>query len=220
MINFSPKSRIGPGRFALPAAGLTLAVFIALPLLETMRGVGRDSIEIRSVDTLALEPPSPALPEPPALPQEPRASEHPKPQLARQSKSLPLNAVLDFSFGRDPTAADFEFDFEIAAPRADVIDNSIFSLSEIDKNPTAIARTQPIYPLQAKMRRIEGMVLLEFIVAEDGSVHGVETIDSEPGEIFVAAAHRAVSRWKFEPGLKDGRPVAVRVRQRLTFRLE
>jgi TonB family protein len=54
-------------------------------------------------------------------------------------------------------------------------------------------------------------------VAADGSVSNVSVEKSEPQDVFDAVSLEAAKQWKFNPGMKDGKPVAGRVRVPITF---
>jgi len=75
------------------------------------------------------------------------------------------------------------------------------------------------YPTQARRMGVEGTVYVSFIVNKDGSISGVEVLrgigagcDDEAIRVIENAA-----RWK--PGLQGSRPVAVRMRLPIRFRL-
>ncbi len=65
-----------------------------------------------------------------------------------------------------------------------------------------------------------GWVDVMFTVVADGSVEDIEIGDSQPGEIFVDAARKAVEGWEFEPVVEDGQGVAKRSAVRLMFAIE
>jgi protein TonB len=80
---------------------------------------------------------------------------------------------------------------------------------------------QPVYPQSEKEAGIEGTVLLEVKVLADGTIGKIgpkEEIAGHPS--FTAAAVAAVQKWCFEPGLKDGRPVAMEIAIPIRFALE
>ena len=52
---------------------------------------------------------------------------------------------------------------------------------------------EPVYPPQAMRDRVEGWVLLEFTITENGSVRDIVVIDSQPGGVFDAAAAEALA---------------------------
>lgn len=213
------RRRIPLGSLLL-AAIFTLLVFILLPALETVRGHEGEELEIRTVETLALEAPPPPVTPPVTPPKEREEREAPRPELRQSAEQIPLNAVLDLDFGLAREGGDFALDFDIAAAGAEAIDKNIFDLDEIDRDPVAIVKNPPIYPIRAKMRRIEGDVVLQFVVDEQGAVRELSVAESTPPGVFDSAALRTVARWRFKPGIKDERPVAVRVQQKLKFRLE
>lgn len=74
----------------------------------------------------------------------------------------------------------------------------------------------PIYPKELKKRGIKGSVVVEFIVDTTGVVVATRVIQST-NPAFDEPARAAISRWRFDPGLKDGKPVNVRVQQELSF---
>lgn len=80
-------------------------------------------------------------------------------------------------------------------------------------------RVMPQYPALALRKGIEGEVTVEFTVGVDGSVSDIEIVDASPHGVFDAAARRAIAGWAFRPAVRDGKPVATRVRQTLDFSL-
>jgi len=219
-MDFRSTGRAGVIKAGLLAALFTLLIFVFLPSLESIRPAREDLLEIRSVDTAALgPPPPPRSPPPPPRAEEP-APERPRPRLERPQQRMPLTAVLDLNLGLAAGPGDFELDFAIGARGVGELETGVFELGEIDQMPLATVKTPPVYPIQAKLRRIEGEVLLQFIVDEEGGVREIEVLESVPGDTFVRSALAAVARWRFRPAVKDGRAVAVRVRQKLSFRLD
>jgi TonB family protein len=91
-----------------------------------------------------------------------------------------------------------------------------FALVKMDAEPKPIRRTMPPYPAELKARGVTGRVVVEFIVDPKGSVVSAKVLSS-PDEALSAIAIAAVSKWEFEPGRKDGQPVAVRMQVPLVF---
>lgn len=80
---------------------------------------------------------------------------------------------------------------------------------------------QPIYPLSAAMREIEGFVVVEFSVRENGTVANPTIVSSEPEVLFDDAALSAVSRFKFRPREVGGEQIrADNVQMKFSFNLE
>ncbi|GAB4170920.1 MAG: hypothetical protein Kow0020_05440 [Wenzhouxiangellaceae bacterium] len=86
--------------------------------------------------------------------------------------------------------------------------------------PAMTVRIEPYYPECASRYGIEGHVTLQFTIAADGTVSDIVVLESEPGTLFVEAATKAVSRWRFKPMIVDGQPVPTRAVQTIEFNLE
>lgn len=76
----------------------------------------------------------------------------------------------------------------------------------------------PAYPVEALMRGLRGIVILELIVDEQGRVATADVIRSVPP--FDEAALSAARQWEYEVTQVDGRPVRVRVTVPITFALK
>ena len=84
----------------------------------------------------------------------------------------------------------------------------------------SILRIPPVYPRNAKMARIEGYVTMEVVVNPDGTVADIKVIDALPPRLFDVAAVEAMKRWRFQPKMVNGTPVAQRAEQTIEFKLE
>ena len=88
---------------------------------------------------------------------------------------------------------------------------------------SSLTRTKyvaPKYPRTAERRSLSGWVDVVFTVGVDGKVGDVEVRDSEPGEVFVSAAVRAVEKWEFEPIVENDQTVEKRAGVRMMFAIE
>ena len=84
-----------------------------------------------------------------------------------------------------------------------------------------IVKVAPIYPDRAVQEKIEGHVLLEFVVTETGGVRDAVVVDSTPRGVFDRAALDAVGKFKYKPKVVDGKPVTIPgVRNLFSFELE
>jgi TonB family protein len=92
------------------------------------------------------------------------------------------------------------------------------SVAQLDRFPQVKARSAPTYPDELRQAGITGEVLVEFVVDGNGAVQGAFPVSSTHPD-FEAAAVAAVEKWKFDAGLKGGRPVNTRLRQAITFSL-
>jgi RNA polymerase sigma factor (sigma-70 family) len=92
------------------------------------------------------------------------------------------------------------------------------SATQLDRLPQATKRVQPEYPKELREAGITGEVLVEFVVDATGTVRDAIPVRSTDRG-FEAAAVAAVEKWKFESGLKGGRPVNTRLQQSIAFTL-
>jgi periplasmic protein TonB len=74
------------------------------------------------------------------------------------------------------------------------------------------------YPEEARRQGIEGRLVLDFVVDERGRAHDIMVIQSLHA-LCDSAAVRALRQTRFTPGMRDGEPVAVRMRLPVRFRL-
>jgi protein TonB len=73
--------------------------------------------------------------------------------------------------------------------------------------PVKIHHVTPAMPEEALKAGVQGIVILEITVAEDGSVQNPRVLRSIP--LLDAAALSAVSQWRYQPALLNGQPVPV-----------
>ncbi len=88
---------------------------------------------------------------------------------------------------------------------------------------STLSRTKyvaPKYPRSAERRNLSGWVDIVFTVRIDGSVGDVTVRASEPGDVFVASAIKAVEKWEFEPIIENDRYVEKRAGVRMMFAIE
>lgn len=199
------------------AGSVTLLLYIGLPYLERLSAPGETDTSIRAVTTVA--PPVPL--QPPPEPIAPERSEQPEPPVMQsppQRMALPV-ANLHLQTGVGNIAGDFVVGFAVE-DFGTSLEDMIFEMGDLDEPPRPVVQLRPQYPPQARLRQQEGYVTVEFVVNADGSVDAPTVIYAHPSDIFDQAALRAVARWRFSPGMRGGEAVAVRVRQRVEFRLQ
>ena len=84
--------------------------------------------------------------------------------------------------------------------------------------PRALDTPDPEYSEEARKAKYQGVVVLWLIVGPDGKPRDIRV--SRPlGMGLDQKAIEAVQRWRFEPAMKDGRPVAVQINVEVNFRL-
>jgi protein TonB len=95
----------------------------------------------------------------------------------------------------------------------------VFDVSQLDRQPQAIAQPPPEFPLELRKIYTTSTVTMEFIITSKGDVVEPRAISSEERR-FADSASMGVVRWKFRPGMKGGRPVNTRVRIAINFRVD
>ena len=88
--------------------------------------------------------------------------------------------------------------------------------NRFDVAPRRISGTAAIYPFTAAMKNDCGSAQVEFTIGEDGKTRDIKVIKSST-PYFGGHSAFAVKDWLFEPARKDGKPVAVTVRQDFSF---
>ena len=85
--------------------------------------------------------------------------------------------------------------------------------------PTVLEKTEPKYTDQARSAKLEGTVGLVIVVGVDQRAHDVKVTKSlDPG--LDASAVESTKAWRFHPGSKNGKPVPVRAKIEVNFRLQ
>ena len=86
--------------------------------------------------------------------------------------------------------------------------------------PTLVSQVKPAYTANAMRMKAQGAVALECVVLPDGSVGNVRVFRSlDPVFGLDDEAIKAARQWRFNPGTRDGEPVAVAVVIEMTFTL-
>jgi TonB family protein len=89
--------------------------------------------------------------------------------------------------------------------------------SDYDTPPKFLRGFAPFFPHAAERENVWGFAELDFVVRPDGSASNIRIVKATAYD-FAQQAALAVQKWKFDPAMKNGRPVAVRVRLPFTFR--
>jgi protein TonB len=199
----------------LIAALVTAAIFLFLPLMQTISGPSSRDLTIRSLDVASLEPPPPPPPaeepeEEPEINDTPELTEN-APPLDLSQLELTLNPMIgegmfgDFSVKLVNQLTNGSGDEEI---------NKIFSLADLDQRPRVIFQRVPNYP--PELRRRNGTVYIVFLVDTKGRVTNPK-VEKSTDPAFERPALEAVKQWRFEPGTRNGEKVAFKMRAPITF---
>ena len=86
------------------------------------------------------------------------------------------------------------------------------------KRPNKIKDVKPIYPPEALDKKIEGVVIVEAMINEQGKVRMIRVISS-PDPLLSDAALKAVRQWEYEPYIVKGKAKPVVFTATVTFSL-
>jgi TonB family protein len=84
--------------------------------------------------------------------------------------------------------------------------------------PSRLISKKPIeYPADAKLARIQGVVVVNLLIDEMGQVMKVDLVSGD--KRLAKSVISTVKYWRFEPELENGRPVVSRLSVPVTFRI-
>ncbi len=86
--------------------------------------------------------------------------------------------------------------------------------------PRSIHRIAPIYPVEARLKQMTGVVEVVALIDENGNVSRGDVVKRLPlaGRGLEKATVDAVKQWKFEPARLDGNPVPVKFNLTIRYR--
>jgi protein TonB len=85
------------------------------------------------------------------------------------------------------------------------------------KPPRLIYGPAAVYPILASQSHVHGMVVIDAIIDEHGSVVQEKVVSGHP--LLIQAALKAVSERKYEPTILDGEPTPVDLRVEVNFQM-
>lgn len=193
----------------------TFAVFLALPLTQMMSASRQKTLDLTSIESeLPPPPPPPVEPEP-----EQEEEPEPEPEELQEDNSLPPLSLSQLEMSLDGgMGSGMGIGLGMQTASNLVAQINVFELSEVDKAPSATMVINPSYPPNLQREKIEGTVVLVFVLDEKGHVKNPK-VESSSHTGFERPALDAVRQWMFEPAVKDGKAVRARLRQPIRFRL-
>ncbi len=98
------------------------------------------------------------------------------------------------------------------------VGGGVFRIGGGVSRPELVYRVEPEYSDEARKAKFQGTVVLYVIVDSKGFARDVKVI-RPLGLGLDQKAIEAVTKWKFKPGMKDGKPVNVEAQIEVNFRL-
>jgi protein TonB len=176
---------------AVFSGGITFALFWLMTALIAVPGVILDAPPpFQTVHLVEVRKAQPPLPEPEVRPK--HEEPEPPPPVPTQR--------LQPSEGRLPITH--------STPEPNTFVEATPTLTPADGAAIPLVRVPPRYPERALARGVEGRVLVGFTIDRAGNVASPEVLAAEPPNVFDRAAIEAVSQWKYNPRIRNGRPTA------------
>jgi len=75
------------------------------------------------------------------------------------------------------------------------------------RDPRYAANFQPDYPAIERRAGHEGRVVVRVLVGTDGRVKQVQKVSAASDDFFEVTERRALDKWRFKPGTRDGVPI-------------
>jgi TonB family protein len=118
----------------------------------------------------------------------------------------------------EPVKADTTINVNFTLVDANGFVGSVFRVGNGVSPPHELYTPDPEYSEEARTAKYQGTVVLWLIVGPDGKPRDIR-ISRPLGKGLDQKAIEAVSRWLFEPAMKDGKPAAVMINVEVNFRL-
>lgn len=182
---------------------LTVGLLVFLAVMRLEFGPDAQLLTVRSLDridpvSLPAPPPPPQTETPPPPPPQ---TELPKLDLQIDPVAPPVKANIDQDVDLDLSFADFAPQNE--QPR----EAMTFSMADLDSQPRLVNAPSVKFPEEQRNRGVtEGRVTVEVYINSAGRVT-IKRILSSSHEDFTAMARSFVTKARFTPPKKDGRPV-------------
>ena len=225
-VSFLIGSRIGWLRSATPRS---------TPRQEVARSLPPEPAEQKPIATAIVRPashssaakaPERTSRQPSPTPADPAAGElvvYEKGKVIFRMKSAPAGtdpakhngAEPDSSHAEDSSVADSSSSTQSAPARIGTSPSVWISPAAADT--LLLTRTEPQYPAKARAAHRSGNVVLEVLVAEDGSVSKIRTLSGDP--VLAAAAKDAVRNWRYQPYRQNEHPAQFQTDVTLSFAL-
>jgi periplasmic protein TonB len=92
-------------------------------------------------------------------------------------------------------------------PPKPVVHNGPYRVGGKVQAPQLIRQVQPVYPPLAKIARVQGDVVIDSVIDQQGKVTQMKVVSGNP--LLIQAAMQALEQWRYQPTLLNGEPVAV-----------
>ena len=140
--------------------------------------------------------------------------------MKRLSPILLLSAALLFTACETTTSTTSETPkAKLEAYSAEpVFKGEYVSIGDVDKRPSPIFQTAPVFPHLPNLRITKGEAVVHFIINKEGRVEQAQC-SSATNQVFAKSAITALVRSQWNPATLNDAPVNCLVKQKITFEL-
>lgn len=96
---------------------------------------------------------------------------------------------------------------------------SVMTADSVDEKPKALRQVSPELPRRLVQKQIEGEVVAEALINEQGRVERVRIKRSNPPGVFDQIVKQALRQWQFQPATYKGQPVKMWAEVPFDFKL-
>ena len=208
--------------FGLIAAALFNILLFSLPAIlgnfrvESLKILPDDGINFVRMRPETPPPEKPKKKKPEETKQETIKPKMKKPVLTTQKPEI---KPPELTFDINPR---LQMGMKVAAPAVikPIPLQTEFEMGDVDATPMPTMKLKPVYPYRAKRMNTTGAVEVRFLVDTTGTVRFLQILKAVPAGIFEDSVRQAVTRWKFQPGRKDGKVVNTWVVTTINFELD
>jgi protein TonB len=199
--------RSGLIRAFIYGGAITAAIMLLLPFTQMLSNLGKEEKKTRSFDIVQPPPPPPPdIEEPPEEPppeEPPPEMTQPPPPMSLTQLELALNPGIGDAMAGGLGFGGFDVQPDAAA------DLELFDIRDLDEPPRAISRPEPQLPFRFSRERVGFSCRIEGYIDEQGNVHVTSVKNLEHNDAR-APLIEGIEQWKYEPPMKNGKPVKMR----------
>lgn len=149
----------------------------------------------------------------------PKPKPKPKPRKSQPKAPLPnMNSTLGGVAMDIPEFASQNIAGNSTELLRDIAEDAIMNENTVDVKPKVLSRLPLEYPEEALKNATKGYVVINMLIAKDGTVEIAKVLESKPSGIFDSAALNAVRSWRFSPAKYKSKPVKMWAKQKIRFK--
>ena len=144
----------------------------------------------------------------------------PKPKPKRQTPKAPppnLGSILGGISMNIPEFASGSITGDSKELLDSIVEDTVMSEGSVDSKPKVSSRSAMAYPASAMKNGIKGYVIVNLLIAKDGSIELAKVLESSPQGVFDNTVLNGIMTWRFTPAKYKGKPVKVWAKQKISF---